>query len=160
MTLKVDSKKEQIEWRRAKVAQLKARGLNHMEISKELQISRASIIGDVQYLREQAKEAINEYLTEKLPEQYASTLCALDIILKNAYQIFETSHDAGDKLQAMELFKDTHLVKLELLGNAVTIERALNYVKVRQERLQQKEAKEKEEEHCQCQSQSQPESVF
>ncbi len=37
-----------------------------------------------------------------------------------------------EKLQAMELFKDTRLVKLELLSNATTIDSALNYIKSKQ----------------------------
>jgi hypothetical protein len=32
----------------------------------------------------------------------------------------------------MELFKDTHLIKLELLSNATTIDSALQYIKNKQ----------------------------
>jgi hypothetical protein len=32
----------------------------------------------------------------------------------------------------MDLFKDTHLVKLELLSNATTIDSALNYIRNKQ----------------------------
>jgi hypothetical protein len=32
----------------------------------------------------------------------------------------------------MELFKDTHLVKLELLSNARTVDNALNYIRIKQ----------------------------
>jgi hypothetical protein len=45
----------------------------------------------------------------------------------------ESSDDNREKLQAMDLFKDTHLVKLELLSNATTIDSALNYIKSKQE---------------------------
>jgi len=38
----------------------------------------------------------------------------------------------------MELFKDTHLVKLELLSNATTIDSALNYIRNNQSQQQQK----------------------
>jgi hypothetical protein len=48
----------------------------------------------------------------------------------------ETSHDNREKLQAMELFKDTHLVKLELLSNATTIDSALNYIRGKQQQEQ------------------------
>jgi hypothetical protein len=53
----------------------------------------------------------------------------LDAIIKHAFEILETSYDNREKLQAMELFKDTHLVKLELLSNATTIDSTLNYQK-------------------------------
>ena len=38
----------------------------------------------------------------------------------------------------MELFKDTHLVKPELLSNATTIDSALNYIRSKQQKQQQK----------------------
>ena len=48
----------------------------------------------------------------------------------------ETSSDNREKLQAMELFKDTHLVKLELLSNATTMDSALNYIRNKQQQQQ------------------------
>jgi hypothetical protein len=128
----LSTKSEQLEWRRSKVTEFRARGLSYAEIAHELQVSRTSIASDVQYLREQAKGTIKEYVTEHLPEQYQVSLSALDTILKHAFDILETSPDNREKLQAMELFKDTHLVKLELLSNATTIDHALEYVRTKQ----------------------------
>jgi hypothetical protein len=93
----------------------------------------------VQYLRSQAKESIKEYVTEHLREQYHVCLTALDAIIKRPFDILETSPDNREKLQAMELFKDTHLVKLELLSNATTIDSALNYIKSKQQQQQKKQ---------------------
>src|SRR5437764_775355 len=64
-------------------------------------------------------------------------LSALDEIIKRAFDILDNSHDNREKLQAMELFKDTHLVKLELLSNATTIDCALNYIRSKQHQEQQ-----------------------
>ena len=100
-------------------------------------MSRASVSSDIQYLRNQAKEAIRGYVTEHLPEQYQVCLTALDAIIKRAFDILDTSPDNREKLQAMELFKDTHLVKLELLSNATTIDNALNYIRSKQQAQQQ-----------------------
>jgi hypothetical protein len=108
--------------------------MTHSEIAHELQVSRTLITSDIQYLRSQAKESIREYTTEHLPEQYQTCLCALDTILKHAFVILRTSDDNREKLQAMELFKDTHLVKLELLSNATTINSALQYIKNKQQK--------------------------
>jgi hypothetical protein len=77
-------------------------------------------------------------VTEHLPEQYQVCLSALDTILKHAFHILETSEGNREKLQTRELFKDTHLVKLELLSNATTIDSALNYIRSKQEQQQQK----------------------
>jgi hypothetical protein len=65
-------------------------------------------------------------------------LTALDEIIKRAFYILENSNDNREKLQAMELFKDTHLVKLELLSNATTINSALNYIRSKQQEQQKK----------------------
>jgi orotate phosphoribosyltransferase-like protein len=81
----LSTKTEQLEWRRSKVTELRARGLSYAEIARELQVSRTSIASDVQYLREQAKGTIKEYVTEHLPEHVC--LAALDTILKNAFVI-------------------------------------------------------------------------
>jgi len=130
----LSTKSEQVEWRRSKVVEMRARGLSLGEIARELQASRASIGSDVQYLREQAKGTIKEYATEYLPEQYQVCLTALDEIIKRAFDIIETSDDNREKLHAMELFKNTHLAKLELLSNATTIDSALNYIRNKQQK--------------------------
>src|SRR5215212_1292775 len=122
-----------------KVVEMRARGMSRTEIAHELQVSKASISLDMQYLREHAKGTIREYATDHLPEQYQVCLVALDSIIKRAFDIVETSEDNREKLQAMELFKDTHLVKLELLSNATTIDRALNYIRNKQQSQQDKE---------------------
>jgi predicted transcriptional regulator len=134
--LSTKTKAEQLQWRRSKVVEMRAKGMSQIEIARELQVSEASISLDMQYLRSQAKESIKEYVTEHLPEQYQVCLTALDTILKHAFEILETSPDNREKLQAMELFKDTHLVKLELLSNATTIDSALNYIRNKQQEQQ------------------------
>jgi transcriptional regulator len=90
---------------------MRARGMTHNEITREMQVSRTSITSDIAYIRNQAKESIKEYATEHLPEQYQVCLIALDSIIKRAFDIIGTSDDNREKLQAMQLFEDTHLVK-------------------------------------------------
>lgn len=97
----MSTKTEQVEWRRSKVVETRARGMSQIEIAHELQVSKQLISADVQYLRSQAKESIKEYVTEHLPEQYEVCLSALDTILKHAFDILETADDNREKLQAM-----------------------------------------------------------
>jgi transcriptional regulator len=115
----LSTKSDQLEWRRSKVVELRSRGLSYQEIARELQVSKASISSDMQYLREQAKGTIKEYVTEHLPEQYQVCLSALDTILKHAFEILETSDDNREKLQATEVFylpnKKEKLMRLEMI---------------------------------------------
>jgi transcriptional regulator len=87
----LSTKSDQLEWRRAKVVEMRARGMTHNEIACEMQVSRTSITSDIAYIRNQAKESIKEYATEHLPEQYQVCLIALDSIIKRAFDIIETS---------------------------------------------------------------------
>jgi hypothetical protein len=48
------------------------------------------------------------------------------------------SHDNREKMQALQLFKDTHITKLELLSNATTIDSALHYIRSKQQAQQKK----------------------
>jgi transcriptional regulator len=130
----LSAKTGQIEWRRAKVVEMKARGMSQIEISHELQVSKQLISDDVQYLRKRAKENIKEYVTEHLPEQYQICLSALDTILKHAFEILQEAHDNREKVAALQLFKDTHVLKLELLSNATTIDSALEFIRSKQSR--------------------------
>lgn len=77
----MSTKAEQLKWRRSKVIEMRSRGLNQIEIAHELQVSKASISSDMQYLRKQAKESIKEYVTEHLPEQHQICLTALENII-------------------------------------------------------------------------------
>ena len=52
---------------------------------------------------------------------------------QHAFELLQTTDVNREKMQAMELFKDTHLVKLELLSNATTIDSALNYIRNKQQ---------------------------
>ena len=98
------STKAELQWRRAKIIEMRAIGLSQIEIARELQVSEASISSDVQYLREQAEESIKEYVTGHLPEQYQICLSALDTILKNTFVVMQKSQDNREKFAAMELF--------------------------------------------------------
>ncbi|HZA06674.1 MAG TPA: hypothetical protein VE619_03135 [Nitrososphaeraceae archaeon] len=88
----MSTKSEQLEWRRSKVVETRATGTSQIEIAHELQVSKQLISADVQYLRSQAKESIKEYVKEHLPEQYPVCLTALDVIMKHAFEIPETSN--------------------------------------------------------------------
>ena len=133
----MSTKTDQLEWRRNKVIELRATGLSYQEIAQHLQVSKASITSDVQYLREQAKQSIKEYTTERLPEQYHICMTALDTVLKNAFVIMTQSHDNREKLQALSLFKETHLEIIALQANATTIDSALSYIRSKQQAQQQ-----------------------
>ena len=90
-----------------------------------------------------------------MPEQYQICLRALDTILKNSYDIYLKSNDPSEKMQAMELYKDVHLEKLELLSNAQAIDHALQFIKSKQREVEGKQEHASQEEK-QCNETSTP----
>jgi DNA-binding CsgD family transcriptional regulator len=139
-------KEKEISYRRSKIIELKSQGLSQAEIARKLQVTDATVSLDMRQLREQAKASINLYLTEYLPQQYQLCLVALDTILKRSFDMIENARDNREKLQAMELFKDTHMTKLQLLSNAVTIDHALRYVQSKQQQQEQQSEETEESE--------------
>jgi hypothetical protein len=83
----------------------------------------------MQYLREQAKGTIKEYVTEHLPEQYQICLSALNTILKHAYGILQTPDDNRERSCRQWNYSMILLVKLELLSNTKPIDSALRYIR-------------------------------
>ena len=71
---------------------MRARGMTHEEIACELQVSKASIASDVQYLRDQAKE-LSKNTLEHLTEQYQVCLVALDSIIKRHVVQYVIAYD-------------------------------------------------------------------
>jgi IS30 family transposase len=143
LSTKIKFKEKEISWRRSKIIELRGYGLSQTEIAKQLQVTDGTISLDMQYLREQAKASLKEYTPEALPMQYQVCLSALDTVLQNAFVMMQKAEDNREKLHANELFKDTHLVKLELLSNATTIDHALEYIRSKQQSQQyQKKANE------------------
>jgi hypothetical protein len=68
-------------------------------------------------------------------------LVAFDSIIKQASEIIESSEDNRERLQAMQMFRDTHQLKLELLSNATTIDHALEYIRTKQREQEKQEHK-------------------
>jgi hypothetical protein len=112
--------------------------MSYAEIAQHLQVSKTSVVSDMHHIREHAKQSIKEYTTQHLPEQYQVCLSALDTILKNTFVILQKSQDNREKLAAMQLFKDTHITKLELLSNATTIDSALQFIRSKHQSQQNK----------------------
>jgi hypothetical protein len=53
--------------------------------------------------------------------------------LQEKHGISQIIQKIREKIEAMDLFKVTHLIKLELLSNAATIDSALSYIRSRQQ---------------------------
>jgi hypothetical protein len=109
------TKSEEIEWRRAKILELKSQGLDQREISQILHVSPTTITFDLQYLRKEARKTIREYTTEQLPLQLRIFMVANQNAIKQYWDISQKAQDNKEKIQALEHYLDCHIQLRTLL---------------------------------------------
>ena len=109
------TKSEEIEWRRAKILELKSQGLDQREISQILHVSPTTITFDLQYLRKEARKTIREYTTEQLPLQLRIFMVANQNAIKQYWDISQKAQDNKEKIQALEHYLDCHQLLWTLL---------------------------------------------
>ncbi len=124
---------ERLQWRRNKVLELSSQGRSQPQIASILQIGLGTVNRDLQYLRQEAKENIKNYINEKLPEEYEKTICGLNTILREAWNISQARETGNmEKIKALNLAKDCYSMKLELLTNATVVDDAIRFVQSNQ----------------------------
>jgi transposase len=90
---KNELKEDAITLRRERVLELSAQGYSQRQIANVLQVSHGTVNFDVLYLRQRARENIENYVNEKLPEEYERCLVGINSINKEAWTIAEQAED-------------------------------------------------------------------
>src|SRR5919198_5241060 len=101
---------QQIQWRRDKVQELCSKGYSQREISQVLQVGLATVNRDISYLKNQAKEDIDE----RLPEEYEKCLVGLTAITKEAWNTSQQTEDKREKIHALSLAKEDLVSIIEI----------------------------------------------
>jgi FixJ family two-component response regulator len=87
--------RSQIEWRRNKVQELVVKGYNQYEIADTLKISQPTISRDLDFLKKQAHQNLQNHIQHILPEEYQRCLIGMNQVLKLSwlilYKIWTTS---------------------------------------------------------------------
>lgn len=126
---RLNKKAERLQWRRSKVLELSSQGRSQPQIARILQVGLGSVNRDLQYLRQEAKENIREYIDDKLPLEYQKCLVGLDIILAKTWDIANGMVSSErDRLQAVSIGIQAYSMKIDLLTNAIVVERAVQFV--------------------------------
>jgi hypothetical protein len=109
------------------VRELSVKGHNQRQIASILKVCLASVNEDLQYLRQQAKQNITQYINEYLPAEYENCLDGLNNILTEAWQM-SLEGEMKERMQALSLAKECYAMKLDLLSSATVIDRAVKFV--------------------------------
>jgi predicted transcriptional regulator len=143
----IGKKELAIEWRRGKVLEYSSMGYNQSEIAKMLQISEPTISQDVKYLRGDSREALQEYISKKMPDEIRKTFLAMDLILKTAWNTVNTTEDEKTRLNALALINQVMASRLQLLANVDVVDQVINLVtdiKDKQKKAEQQQGESEE----------------
>jgi predicted transcriptional regulator len=119
------SKAEEIEWRRAKIIELKSQGLDQREIAQILQVTPSLVSYDVQCMRKEAKDNVRDYTTRELPLQFRVAVRATWNAIKEYWNISQNTHDNREKMQALEQYLESHRKLCHMLGLETTLQSLL-----------------------------------
>ena len=117
-----------VEWRREHAQLLASHGYSQRDIASKLQVSIGTVNKDISFLREQAKKIIQEYIDEKIPEEYEKCLTGINSILKESWDIANNAKDSREKMQALSLAKDCYSQRLDLLTNSSVISDSIRFI--------------------------------
>lgn len=122
-------KEEQKEFLLSKIQELSCVGYTQREIAIELKIGLGTCNKYLSHLKQRSNDNISRYLDIELPNEYANTLVALNLILKEAYLTSkETTIDRRTKLHALALAQSCLAMKIELLNSGTIVEKAVQFV--------------------------------
>jgi hypothetical protein len=129
-------KRQHIEWRRERIAELSAQGRTEREIATILKVGLGTVSRDLAYLNKQARENLQVHIQERLPEQYQRCSNGLTQVLKMAWNIvLLESNNQSNKLHALSLISDCYKHLMDLSTNAGVISEAMKFVNQKAEQL-------------------------
>jgi IS30 family transposase len=144
MSVEMDQKKQpkqQLEWRRERIAELSAQGRTEREIASILRVGKTTVNRDLAYLNKQARDNLKFYVQERLPEQYFKCQNGLNQVLKMAWNMIIMDSVNQPKTQALSLISECYRYQMDLVSNGVVITDAVKYVNGKMDYLNAAEKK-------------------
>jgi Homeodomain-like domain len=139
-----DSSSKAIAWRRAKVLDLSSKGFNQAEIARTLKVSEPTVSRDMDYIRNESREVLEDYYTHRLPTDLRKSFNSIDTILKTGWSIIDkTTTDDKVRIDALRLINTVIMSRVELLGNVNMADRIIDLItdiKVQQQKQKQKQS--------------------
>jgi hypothetical protein len=137
----LNSEVERLRWRRNKVLELASEGHTQNQIASTLRIALGTVNRDLMYLKMAARKNISKYIDETLPLEYQKCMIGLDAILVKTWEMANNAELERDRLQAISIAMQAYEMKLELLGSATVVDRAVRFVQKHRGVIQNKMAK-------------------
>jgi orotate phosphoribosyltransferase-like protein len=115
------TKSEEIEWRRAKILELKSQGMDQREIANTLHVSETTVSFGLRRLRDEARQNVHDYTTKLYPLQFKISVISIQKRMKEYWNIAQTTSDNKEKMQALEYHRQTHIDMMAMLQGRESI---------------------------------------
>jgi transcriptional regulator len=133
--MKENPEERLITLRRAKVAELLAKGFSQVEIAKDCVTSEPTISRDVEFLRKEATARMEESVQD-LPFQHAEAVKAVDTVLRYAFEVMDDK-GSKDRLEAAKLILQASEIRLQFLGDVQLLDGTIKHIEAMKKSLEQ-----------------------
>jgi hypothetical protein len=124
-----ERKRQQLEWRRAKVLELSSHGYSEREIAERLApLAPCTVHRDLVYVRKQAQSNLEHHIHEVIPMELERCMVGIKANLKHVLEIAESVSDPRTKLQARAIATDIYKYIMDLATNGAIVTDAMNRV--------------------------------
>jgi predicted transcriptional regulator len=126
-----------IQERRQKIWTLITRGMKGYEIAKVLGVDPATVSRDIAYLAAQSQNYLNDLAKSTLPFMYHTSIEGIRSVMKECWNIYESTDNNFQRLAALKLAKECHEAVFKLVDEGPSV----MYLKQLQEKLIQIESR-------------------
>ena len=114
-------KSSAIQKRREQVSFLLVKGKSEIEIAKELDVHRNTIVKDVSYLKEYSQNWLNGLAKNGFIFEYKIALDKIRDHERELQRLYENSNDDSIKIHILKLLDENTKLYLELIGESPTV---------------------------------------
>jgi predicted transcriptional regulator len=128
--------KKLAEYRRDQVFRLSSMGYSQPKIASVLNVSQSLISLDISLLRQRAREALADYLENKLPLIFQESMTGISDVISQTWEIINNSNISHhDKLHALSLVADCNERRLDMASNGSIVEDGIRFVQEARQHL-------------------------
>jgi hypothetical protein len=125
-----------VDYRRDQVFSLSVKGYSKSNIANILNVSQSLISSDIAYLRQKAREALADYLENKLPLIFQESIAGISDVISQTWEIINNPNVSyHDRLHALSLVADCNERRLDMASNGSIIEDGIRFVQEAKQRL-------------------------
>jgi hypothetical protein len=123
------NQKKLAEYRRDQVFRLSSMGYSQPKIASVLNVSQSLISLDISLLRQKAKEALADYLENKLPLIFQESMADISDVISQTWEIIDNPNvSQHDKLHVLSLVADCNERRLDMASNGSIVEEGIRFV--------------------------------